>query len=260
MAYTYLAVRRDGPVEYVTLNRPDVRNAFNEEVIGELRAWAGNAATDPDLRACVLAGAGKAFCAGADLAWMARMRQYSEEENVRDARAMADMFGALDRLPVPLIGRVHGAALGGGTGLAAVCDIVVASDDAVFGFTEVKLGLLPAVISPFAVAKIGVSLARELMLTGARLSAERARSAGLVHAVVAAGELDRAVDGYVREVLTGSPSAIAATKALHSRVAGGRPEDVVDLTSRAIAAQRVSAEGREGLSAFLEKRPPRWSS
>jgi len=260
MAYTYLAVRRDGPVEYVTLNRPDVRNAFNEEVIGELRAWAGHAATDPDLRACVLAGAGKAFCAGADLAWMARMRQYSEEENVRDARAMADMFGALDRLPVPLIGRVHGAALGGGTGLAAVCDIVVASDDAVFGFTEVKLGLLPAVISPFAVAKIGVSLARELMLTGARLSAERARSAGLVHAVVAAGELDRAVDGCVREILSGSPSAIAATKALLSQVAGRRPEDVVDLTSRAIAAQRVSAEGQEGLSAFLEKRPPRWAS
>jgi methylglutaconyl-CoA hydratase len=258
MPYTYLAVRRDGPVEHLTLNRPDVRNAFNEHVVAELRDWAARAAADPALRVCVLSGAGKAFCAGADLGWMSRMRQYSEDENLRDARAMAEMFGALDRLPAALVGRVHGAALGGGTGLAAVCDIVVAGDDAVFGFTEVKLGILPAVISPFAVAKIGLSAARELMLTGARLSAERARAVGLVHAVVPADELDRAVDAYVRELLSASPSAIAATKALLPRVAGQRPEDVIELTSRAIAAQRVSAEGQEGLAAFLEKRPPRW--
>jgi methylglutaconyl-CoA hydratase len=260
MTYTYLVTRRDGPVEYLALNRPDVRNAFNEEVVAELHAWARRAAADPDLRVCVLSGAGKSFCAGADVAWMARMRQYSEDENLRDARAMAEMFGALNRLPAALVGRVHGAALGGGTGLAAVCDIVVASDDAVFGFTEVKLGILPAVISPFAVAKIGQSAARELMLTGARLPAERARAVGLVHAVVPAVDLDRTVDAYVRELLTASPSAIAATKALLPQVAGRRPEDVLDLTSRAIAAQRVSAEGQEGLTAFLEKRPPRWSS
>jgi methylglutaconyl-CoA hydratase len=260
MPYTHLAVRRDGPVEYVTLNRPDVRNAFDADVVADLHAWARRAAADPELRVCVLAGAGRAFCAGADVSWMARMRQYSEAENLRDARALAEMFGALDRLPAALVGRVHGAALGGGTGLAAVCDIVVASDDAVFGFTEVKLGILPAVISPFAVAKIGQSAARELMLTGARLSAERARAVGLVHAVVPASELDQAVAAYVRELLSASPSAIAATKALVAQVAGRRPEEVLDLTSRAIAAQRVSAEGQEGLTAFLEKRPPRWSS
>src|SRR5512134_1972463 len=163
MPYRYLDVGRDGAVERLTLDRPDVRNAFNEDLIEELTRWADTAAADPSLRCVVLAGAGKAFCAGADVAWMARMRAHGEEENLRDARAMADMFVALDRLPVPLVGRVHGAALGGGTGLAAVCDIVVASDDAVFGFTEVKLGILPAVISPFAVAKIGLAPARELM-------------------------------------------------------------------------------------------------
>ena len=260
MPFTHLAVRRDGPVEYVTLNRPDVRNAFDADVVADLHAWAKHAAADPQLRVCVLAGAGRAFCAGADVSWMARMRQYSEAENLRDARALAEMFGALDRLPAALVGRVHGAALGGGTGLAAVCDIVVASDDAVFGFTEVKLGILPAVISPFAVAKIGQSAARELMLTGARLSAERARAVGLVHAVVPASELDQTVAAYVRELLSASPTAIAATKALVAQVAGRRPEEVLDLTSRAIAAQRVSAEGQEGLAAFLEKRPPRWSS
>lgn len=260
MAWRHLAVERTGPVERVTMSRPDVRNAFNDEMVAELRAWAEAAAGDASLRVAILAGAGPSFCAGADINWMKRMRQYTEEENLADARSMSEMFGALNALPFPLIGRIHGAALGGGTGLAAVCDIVVAADDALFGFTEVKLGILPAVISPFAVAKVGLSNARELMLTGMRFGATRAKEIGLVHKVVSPGALDAAVDEYVREVLSSSPSGIAAAKSLIRQVAGADPAAVRDLTSRAIAVQRVSAEGQEGLAAFLERRPPRWSS
>jgi methylglutaconyl-CoA hydratase len=260
MEYQYLSIRRDGPVEYLTLNRPEVRNAFNEEVISELTAWAtGRNDGEEGVRVVVLAGAGPTFCAGADVTWMSRTIQYTEEENFRDALAASDMFAALDALPVPLIGRVHGAALGGGAGLAAVCDIVVAEEDALFGFTEVKLGILPAVISPFAVAKIGRSAARELFLTGARFSAARARDIGLVHAVVRSGGLDEAVAAHVREILTASPQGITAAKALIRDVWGRPADEARPLTARAIAARRVSSEGQDGLSAFLEKRKARWS-
>jgi methylglutaconyl-CoA hydratase len=255
----FLDVRRDGPVERLTLNRPDVRNAFNEHVIAELTAWAAAtraAATGGDVRAVVIAGAGKTFCAGADVTWMAKTVRYTEEENLRDATAMSRMFAAIDALPVPVIGRVHGAALGGGAGLAAVCDIVVAETDALFGFTETKLGILPAVISPFALAKIGRSAARELFLTGARFSAARAKEIGLVRAVVPAAELDAAVDGYVREILTAGPEAIAAAKALIPDVWRRTVDDATAITAAAIAARRVSKEGQEGLKAFLEKRKP----
>src|SRR5687767_13470227 len=190
-----ITLEHDGPVVRVTLNRPDARNAFNEELITELRNWAETVPATA-ARVAILAGAGKAFCAGADLHWMSRMIAYGREENVRDARALADLFNTLDRLPIPLIGRVHGAALGGGVGLAAVCDIVVAADDAVFGFTEVKLGIVPAVISPYAIAKIGQSAARELFLTAARFPAERAKAIGLVHAVVPETDLDATIDAY----------------------------------------------------------------
>ncbi len=254
--FDFLSIRREGPVEYVTLNRPDVRNAFNPRVIAALTAWAARAAADEGLRVAVLAGAGKVFCAGADLGWMSESVTYSREGNVRDARAMAAMFEALDRLPVPLVGRVHGAALGGGAGLVAVCDIVVADDQAVFGFTEVKLGILPAVISPFALAKIGRSAARELFLTGARFTAARGREIGLVHAIVPAAELDAAVARYVRELLTSGPGAIAAAKALIPRVFPMTAAEAAGLTSESIAAQRASPEGQEGMRAFLEKRKP----
>jgi len=216
MSYQHLITNRDGPVEYLTLNRPEVRNAFNEQVIAELTAWAAAAcesAARGDLRVVVLAGAGKTFCAGADVAWMSRTVDFTEEENLRDAMAMSHMFGALDEIPVPMVGRVHGAALGGGAGLAAVCDIVVAEESALFGFTEVKLGILPAVISPFALAKIGRSAARELFLNGARFPAARAREIGLVHAVVPMSDLDATIARYVQELLTAGPEAIAAAKA-----------------------------------------------
>ena len=263
----YLTIQNDGPVVRVALNRPDVRNAFNEALIAELTAWAdalssavasGFGRTDAP-RVAVLSGTGKAFCAGADLTWMSKMVGYTREENVADARMLARMFEALDRVPIPLVGRVHGAALGGGVGLAAVCDLVVAAEDAVFGFTEVKLGILPAVISPFVLRKIGESAARELFLTGARFSAERAREIGLVHAVADEAQLDRVVAKYVNDLLTSGPEAVAAVKTLIREIAVRDGEGATDFTVDAIARQRVSPEGQEGMRAFLEKRPPSWT-
>jgi methylglutaconyl-CoA hydratase len=262
MTFAHLITRRDGTIEYLTLNRPDVRNAFNEHVIAELTAWAlgvREAAARHDVRVVVMSGAGKVFCAGADVTWMSRALHYTEQENIRDATAMSRMFSAIDELPVPVVGRIQGAALGGGAGLAAVCDIVVAEDAALFGFTEVKLGILPAVISPFALAKIGRSAARELFLTGARFSAARAREIGLVHDVVPAADLDAAVTRYVRELLTAGPEAMAAAKALIPDVWGRATADATPITAAAIASRRVSKEGQEGLRAFLEKRTPEWS-
>jgi methylglutaconyl-CoA hydratase len=248
-----------GPVTTVTLNRPEVRNAFNEQLIGELTDWARSVPADGSVRAVVLTGAGSVFCAGADLQWMSRMVDYSREENLADARQASGMLLAMDSLPVPVIGRVHGAALGGGAGLAAICDVVVAAEDAVFGFTETTLGILPAMISPYVVRKIGVSAAREWCLNGARFTAARAREIGLVHDVVAADRLDLAVDRHVQQFLKAAPSAVANTKRLLGQVAGRQPADVVAMTVDAIAAQRVSADGQEGMRAFLEKRPPAWT-
>ena len=259
MTFKYLETQRDGTVERVTLNRPDVRNAFNDEVIAELTAWAHAAAADTSLRAVVLAGAGKVFSAGADANWMARMVDYSREENEADARRMAAMFDALDTLPRAVIGRMHGAALGGGAGLAAICDIAVADESAIFGFTETKLGILPAVISPYVLPKIGPSAARELFLTGMRFSAARAREIGLVHRVVPTAHLDAEVQGCLAEVLTASPSGLAASKALIPRVWGRAARDAMAITTEAIAAQRVSPEGQDGLRAFLAKRKPGWA-
>ena len=253
--YRHLLVERRGLVEHVVLHRPEVRNAFNEALIGELHAWA--LAFEPGVaRAVVLSGAGKAFSAGADLGWMASSVDFSRVENIRDAERMGAMFQALDRLPAPLIGRVHGAALGGGTGLAAVCDIVVAASDAVFGFTEVKLGLVPSVISPFVLAKIGRSAARELFLTGARFTAARAREIGLVHAVVAAEDLDRTVAAYTSEVLANGPQAVTMSKALIAAVWKLPGDEALGLAAETIATRRASAEGQEGIRAFLEKRRP----
>ena len=260
MTHQFISCRRDGPIERLTLNRPDVRNAFNEDVIAELTRWAESIAGDRDVRAVVLAGAGKLFCAGADLTWMSKTAAYTSEDNERDAAAAAAMFRAIDTLPVPVIGRIHGAALGGGAGLAAVCDIVVADEQAVFAFTEVKLGILPAVISPFAVAKIGRSAARELFLTGMRFDAARAKEIGLVHAVVPATELDATVDRYINEILAAGPEAIAAAKALIARVWSAPPAEVPTITAHAIATRRVSAEGQEGMKAFLEKRRASWNN
>jgi methylglutaconyl-CoA hydratase len=253
-----LTITEDRAVARITLNSPDVRNAFDDALIRELTAWAESIVPGGPLRAAVLAGAGRTFCAGADLTWMSRMVRYSMDENLADARSAARMFEALDTIPVPLIGRVQGAALGGGAGLAAVCDIVVAAEDAVFGFTEAKLGILPSMISPFVVAKIGQSAARELFLTAARFGATRAREIGLVHHVVPAPDLDRTIDGLLAEIVTSAPEAIAAAKALIPAVAGRAAASVSSLTTETIARHRTSREGQDGMRAFLEKRKAPW--
>jgi methylglutaconyl-CoA hydratase len=255
-----ILTQRDGPVLRVTLNRPEVRNAFDEEVIADLDTLAANAASDRQLRALVLGGSGKAFCAGADVAWMAKSIAYSQRENLSDAEDLARMLERLDTLPFPVIGRIHGAALGGGVGLAAICDIAIAADDAVFALSEVKLGILPAVVAPYVIRKIGISAARELFLTGSRFGAVHAKQIGLVHEIVPAAELDAAVTRRLAEVMTAGPRAIATAKALIREIAAAHPNDVIGLTTNTIAAQRVSEEGQEGLRAFLEKRKPSWTS
>jgi methylglutaconyl-CoA hydratase len=249
---------RDGAVLRVALNRPDLRNAFDEEVISALIAVARQASADTSVRAMVLSGNGKSFCAGADLAWMSKAIAYTREENRRDAEDLARMLETLDTLPIPLIGRIHGAALGGGAGLVAVCDIAVAADDTTFGFTEAKLGIIPAVISPYVIRKIGSSAARELFVTARRFNAKRARRIGLIHKTVAESELEAAVAEYLQEVLTSSPGAIAAAKTLIKEVEGRPTADVIGITTTRIAEQRVSQEGQEGMRAFLQKRKPDW--
>jgi len=241
-------------VARVTLARPDVRNAFNADVIRELRDAFEALSADPKVRAIVLAGEGPSFCGGADINWMRGALDLSYDENVADAEAMSMMFRAIDRCTKPVIGRVHGAALGGGSGLTAVCDIAIASDDALFGFTEVKLGIIPAVISPFVLAKIGPSHARALFLTGERFGAERALHIGLVHRVVSADQLDAAVEETLALIMTSGPEAVASAKALIPRVLTASYDDTLGITSGAIARQRTTPEGQEGLRAFLERR------
>ncbi len=258
-----LRVERDGPFAQVTLDRPEVRNAFNAELIGELRTTFEALSTEaPDaLRGVVLAGSGSVFCAGADVDWMRSAIGLGVAENERDAAALHAMLAAVDRCPVPVIARVQGAALGGGMGLCAVSDVVVAAADATFGFTETKLGIIPAVISPFVLAKIGESHARALFATGQRFDADRAMRIGLVHEVVADEvELDARVDQLVGEVRSAGPTAARAAKALVRELRALSPDEARAHTIRHIAQQRTSAEGQEGLGAFLEKRRPSWTA
>jgi methylglutaconyl-CoA hydratase len=258
MGFKYLDIRRDGPIERLVLNRPEVRNAFNGGMIAELTWWANSVSCDGSVRLVVLEGAGPTFCAGADMEWMRQMAAFTHDENVDDASEMARMFQALDRLPVPVVGRVHGAALGGGAGLVAICDIVVAAENTIFGFTEVRLGLIPAVIAPFVLAKIGRSATRELFLTAERFGPERAHTLGLVHQIVPEAGLDAAVAAYARELMQGAPGALCAVKQLLAEIGRRGASDVASLCVEAIASRRVSAEGQEGMRAFLEKRKPSW--
>ncbi len=252
--------RRGGGIAVVSLNRPAVRNAFNAELIGALRAAFDALGGDPGVRAVVLSGAGPAFCGGADIGWMRASLDLSADENLRDAERMSEMFRAIDRCPKPVIGRVHGAALGGGAGLTAVCDVVIASEATVFGFTETKFGIIPAVISPFVLAKIGVSAARALFLSGARFDARHAQRIGLVHEVAPADGLDARIEALELEFATAGPDAIAAAKRLIAEVSETSYDASKALTAQAIAAQRTTPEGQEGLRAFLEHRPPGWAA
>jgi methylglutaconyl-CoA hydratase len=247
---------RDG-IATVTLARPDVRNAFNEVLIDDLRrAFTSFPA---DVRVVILTGEGPIFCAGADVQWMKQSKDRTEQENAEDARAMAMMFRAIDECPKPVVARVRGAALGGGSGLVACCDIVVAAEGTQFGFTEVRLGIVPANISTFVLPKIGARAARRYFLTGERFDAARAREIGLVHEVVADSALDATVDGLAGEILKCGPNAVAIAKEI-VREGLARPRDeAIEYTIRTIARVRVSPEGQEGLAAFLDKRKPRWS-
>ncbi len=256
-----LRVDRDETIARVTLARPEVRNAFNAELMAELRVlFDAFAAEPPDaLRAVVLAGEGSVFCAGADVEWMRAAIGLSVEENERDATAMQAMFDAIERCPVPVIARVQGAALGGGMGLCGASDIVIATADASFGFTEPKLGIIPAVISTFVVPKIGLGHARALFVTGERFDAERAHHIGLVHQVVAdEAALDAAVETQLDEIRSAGPTAVRASKALVRELAELGPLEARRHTPRHIAQQRTSAEGQDGLRAFVEKRRPSW--
>ena len=254
-------VERDGAVARVTLDRPEVRNAFNAELISRLHdAFAELAEEPPDrLRAVLLAGAGPAFCAGADVTWMRASLELSVAQNEADASRMADMLETIDACPVPVIGRIHGAALGGGMGLCAVADVVLATADTVFGFTETRLGILPAVISPFVLRRIGEGQARALFPTGERFDAERALRIGLAHEVLDdEAALDARVEAVIAGLLAAGPTAARAAKAIIRNQRGLEPRAARQLTVEAIARQRVSPEGQEGLTAFLEKRPPSW--
>jgi methylglutaconyl-CoA hydratase len=259
-----LTVDRTGPsgvVARVILHRPDVHNAFNASLIADLRAtFAALSREGPtELRAVVLAGSGPSFCAGADVQWMRAAMALDVEGNEQDAMAMADMFEAIDSCPVPVIARVQGAALGGGMGLCAVSDVVVAESGAKFGFTETRLGILPAVISPFVIAKIGETHARALFPGGRRFDAVRAQRIGLVHEVVEGiAGLDQAVDIAVGDVLAAGPTAARAAKAIVREVRGVGHGAAKWHTARVIARQRTSDEAQEGFRAFNERRPPAW--
>ena len=259
-----LRVERRGPagtIARVTLARSEAHNAFDASLIAELRgAFASLARESPtELRAVVLAGEGPTFCAGADIAWMRAAMALDVEGNEQDAMAMAEMFEAIDTCPVPVIARVQGAALGGGMGLCAVSDIVIAESGAKFGFTETRLGILPAVISPFVIAKIGESHARALFPGGRRFDALRAQRIGLVHEVVeGADALDLAVDAVIADILASGPTAVRAAKAIVREVRGLGHGSSKWHTARVIARQRTSTEAQEGFAAFTEKRPAGW--
>ena len=257
-----LRVSREGPFARVTLDRAEVRNAFNAELIGKLRAtFEALGAEPPDrLRGVVLAGEGPVFSAGADVEWMRASASLSREDNERDAAALQSMLTAIDACPVPVIASVQGAALGGGMGLCAVSDVVLATTSTRFGFSETKLGIIPAVISTFVVPKIGESHARALFATGQRFDAQRAQLIGLVHEVLPdTAALDARVDQIIDELRTAGPTAARAAKALVRELRSLSPDEARKHTVRHIAEQRTSDEGQEGLTAFLEKRPARWS-
>ena len=257
---TTLDIRRPSPfVAEVWLNRPEVRNAFNDGVIAELTAAFRTLGQDAGLRAIVLGGHGKAFCAGADLSWMRAMAGYSWEQNRADAQALAEMLWTVYSCPLPVIGRIHGDCYAGGVGLAAVCDVLVAAEGVHFCLSEARLGLLPATIGPYVVKALGEQASRRYFVTAERFDAARAHALGFVHELVSPDGLDAKVGEIVDALVANGPAAVRACKRLVQDVAG-RPVDAAlrDETARRIADIRASEEGREGVQAFLGKREPAW--
>ena len=260
MSESVLDIRRPSPhVAEVWLNRPEVRNAFNDGVIAALTEAVTRLNQDTELRVVVLAGHGKAFCAGADLNWMRAMADYSWDENRADAGKLAQMLWTLDQCPVPVIGRVHGDCYAGGMGLASVCDVLVASDNVTFCLSEARLGLLPATIAPYVVRAMGEQAARRWFTTAERFSAAQGHAMGFVHELCAPDEIDARVAALVATLVANGPAAVRACKQLVRDVAG-RPIDAAlrDETARRIADIRASIEGREGVQSFLGKRAPNW--
>jgi len=246
-------------VARITINRPDVRNAFNDEVIIEFCNLFQAIKEDDAVRVVVLTGAATAFCAGADLNWMQKVAGYDIEENVMDAEHMVDMLEFIDTCPKPVIGRINGPAMGGGCGLVAVCDMAIASSDAKFAFSEVKLGIVPAVIAPYIIRKIGIGPTRELFLTGERFDANRAKEIGLVNAVTPPETLDSVVESKIKLLLSSGPKAMGEVKKLVRAVPYIDPKGIRKLTAELIANLRVSDEGQEGIAAFLGKRDAKWA-
>ena len=258
MNFSLLTRTDEDQVATVTLARPDAHNALNVALIEELTSCFEEIAEDEGVRVVVLAGEGRSFCAGADIGYMRDTAGFTYEDNLDDARRLATMYWTIDECPKPLVARVHGAALGGGSGLVAVADVVVAERETRFAFTEVRLGLAPATIAPFVVRKIGASHARSLFLTGERFGAERAQEIGLVHNMAPQDGLDAVVEEKVGDLLQGGPVAQATVKALLRRLETTEPMEAPGLTSRVISELRTGEEGQEGLAAFLEKREPGW--
>src|SRR5262245_23206844 len=251
--------KKDG-VARVTLDRPDLRNAFDDALISALTKTFQQIAVDDTVRVMVLAGNGPAFCAGADLNWMKRMAKYGYAENLADAKALAEMLAALDRLPIPTIARVHGPVFAGGTGLVAACDIAVGTPEAKFCLSEAKLGLSPATISPYVIRAMGERNARRYFLTAEVFDAAEALRIGMLSLLVPQGELDASVDALADHLLAGGPEAHAKIKLLIRAVAGRPVDDALAAdTAKRIAEIRVSPEGKEGIASFLEKRKPAWS-
>ena len=253
-----LLIEKKGAVARITLNRPEVRNAFDDALIGRLHESFVSLDEDDSVRAVVLAGNGPAFCAGADLNWMKRMARYGYEENLADARSLAEMLAALDRLRKPTIARVHGPAFAGGTGLVAACDIAVGAPEAKFCFSEAKLGLSPATISPYVVRAIGERAARRYFLTAEVFDAQEALRIGMLSMVTE--KLDETIDALLEHLLAGGAEAIARIKELVRAVTSAPLDEAMMAdTARRIAEIRVSSEGQEGIASFLEKRKPSWT-
>jgi methylglutaconyl-CoA hydratase len=258
--YTTFQIKRAGPVAHVVLNRPEVKNAFDDVLIKEMSGALEAIAHDDSIRVMVLTGDGNVFSAGADLNWMKKVAGYGFEENVEDALIFARMLESLYRLPKPTIARINGACIGGGVGLVSACDVAVAVPDAKFALREILLGIAPSAISPYVLRKIGERYAHDYFLTGRTFDANRAREIGLVNEVVERELLDAEIDVWVKRFLHAGPKGIAATKKLINRVAWSSIEDVQEYTARTIASLRGSDEGREGFAAFFEKRRPDWDT
>ena len=247
-------------VFFITLNRPEVHNALNDELIGELSSIFKTANGDNHVRLVVLSGNGKSFCAGADLNWMKKVVDYTLEESFKDSMKLANLFNEINNLNKPLVGIVKGVALGGGAGLAAVCDEVICTRESIFGFSEVRLGLIPAVISPYVIAKIGEGAARSTFLSGARFSAERAYELGLVHHVVEKEKLEETKENLIGAYLKAGPKSSCLAKDLIRNITSRKQtQKNLDYTCEAMTHARLSEEGQEGMKALLEKRNPNWT-